>query len=235
YALALGKKPVVVNDCPGFLVNRVLFPYFQAFALLVRDGADIAEVDKVMESWGWPMGPAYLLDVVGLDTAVHAEKVMAEAFPDRMQRNFTSALEVLYEAGRLGQKNKQGFYDYSYDKKGRLQKTSSSDAQKLLADCCGEVRTFSKDEIIMRMMLPMITELVRCIEEGVVESVAEADMALVYGTGFPPFRGGVFRWIDSVGAKSICAAAETYHALGALYIAPALLQEKAQTAETFYC
>ncbi|MCA1769295.1 MAG: fatty acid oxidation complex subunit alpha FadB, partial [Halomonas sp.] len=84
YARAMGKTPIVVNDCPGFLVNRVLFPYFGGFSLLMEQGADFQRVDKIMEKFGWPMGPAYLLDVVGLDTAVHAGEVMAEGFPERM-------------------------------------------------------------------------------------------------------------------------------------------------------
>src|SRR5690606_32452190 len=85
-------------------VNRVLFPYFAGFSMLVRDGVDFRKIDKVMETWGWPMGPAYLLDVVGIDTAVHAEKVMAEGFPDRMKRDFTSCTDALFAAERLGRK-----------------------------------------------------------------------------------------------------------------------------------
>ena len=87
-ALKMGKTPIVVNDCPGFMVNRVLFPYFAGFHMLLRDGADFMAVDKAMEKFGWPMGPAYLMDVVGMDTAVHAAVVMAEGFPDRMKPGF---------------------------------------------------------------------------------------------------------------------------------------------------
>jgi 3-hydroxyacyl-CoA dehydrogenase/enoyl-CoA hydratase/3-hydroxybutyryl-CoA epimerase/enoyl-CoA isomerase len=104
YANRMGKKAVVVNNCPGFLVNRVLFPYFDGFSKLVRDGADFQAVDKVMERWGWPMGPAYLSDVVGIDTGVHAAGVMAEGFPDRMKMDFKTATEVMFENDRLGQK-----------------------------------------------------------------------------------------------------------------------------------
>ncbi|OUR69540.1 multifunctional fatty acid oxidation complex subunit alpha, partial [Marinomonas sp. 42_23_T18] len=85
YAQAMGKTPIVVNDCPGFLVNRVLFPYFGGFAAMMKEGADFRQIDKVMEKFGWPMGPAYLMDVVGIDTAFHADEVMAQGFPDRMQ------------------------------------------------------------------------------------------------------------------------------------------------------
>ncbi|WP_231877097.1 3-hydroxyacyl-CoA dehydrogenase NAD-binding domain-containing protein, partial [Oleiphilus sp. HI0067] len=112
YAQAMGKTPVVVNDCPGFLVNRILFPYFGGFAALMRDGADFQRVDKIMEKFGWPMGPAYLLDVVGMDTANHGGEVMAEGYPDRMGKDFKTAIDVMFEAGRFGQKNDKGFYAY---------------------------------------------------------------------------------------------------------------------------
>ena len=104
YANSMGKKAVVVNDCPGFLVNRVLFPYFDGFSKLLRDGADFQAVDKVMERWGWPMGPAYLMDVVGIDTGVHAGEVMAEGFPDRMHPDFKTATEVMFENDRSGRR-----------------------------------------------------------------------------------------------------------------------------------
>src|SRR5690554_6159068 len=101
YARAMGKTPIVVNNCPGFLVNRVLFPYFGGFAGLIRDGADFQRIDKIMEKFGWPMGPAYLLDVVGMDTGKHANEVMAEGFPDRMKTDWKSAIDVMYENNLL--------------------------------------------------------------------------------------------------------------------------------------
>ncbi|MGM0570635.1 MAG: fatty acid oxidation complex subunit alpha FadB, partial [Pseudomonadota bacterium] len=122
YAKAMGKTPIVVNNCPGFLVNRVLFPYFGGFAGLVRDGADFQRVDKVMENFGWPMGPAYLLDVVGMDTGKHANEVMAEGFPDRMKTDWKSGIDVMYENNRYGQKNGKGFYAYEEDRKGKQKK-----------------------------------------------------------------------------------------------------------------
>lgn len=217
YANAMGKKAVVVKNCPGFLVNRVLFPYFAGFSMLVRDGADFQQIDKVMEKWGWPMGPAYLLDVVGLDTAVHAGKVMAEGFPERMSREFKDPIEILFEAGRLGQKNNKGFYDYEKDRKGKPKKVRSDAAYELIKPHMSASREFSDEEIIARMMVPMATELARCVDEGIVGSPAEADMALVYGIGFPPFRGGLFSWIDSIGAQTLCDMADRHKDLGPMY------------------
>lgn len=214
YAGRLGKKAVLVKDCPGFLVNRVLFPYFDGFSRLLRDGADFRAVDRVMEQWGWPMGPAYLSDVVGLDTSVHAGGVMAEGFPDRMRMDFKSATEVLFEHRRLGQKSGRGFYAYAPDKRGKLQKTVDPHTYELIAPHVAERREFEREDIVARMMLPMCTELARCLEEGIVGSAAEADLALLYGIGFPPFRGGVFRWMDTVGLERIAAQSEKFAALG---------------------
>ncbi|MDO8344226.1 MAG: fatty acid oxidation complex subunit alpha FadB [Cellvibrio sp.] len=234
YANAMGKKPIVVKDCPGFLVNRVLFPYLAGFAMLLRDGVDFQRIDKLMETWGWPMGPAYLLDVVGIDTAVHAEKVMANGFPDRMQRDFTSCTDALFAAGRLGQKNEKGFYNYELDKKGKPAKVAAPEVVDILKPTIQGVIEISDEDIIARMMIPMATELTRCLDEGIVETAAEADMALVYGTGFPPFRGGVFRWIDFIGAQTFCDMAAKFTALGALYQAPDSLKAKAANNQKFY-
>ena len=234
YANTMGKKPIVVKDCPGFLVNRVLFPYLAGFAYLLRDGVDYQRIDKLMETWGWPMGPAYLLDVVGIDTAVHAEKVMADGFPDRMQRNFTSCTDALFAAGRLGQKTEKGFYNYVLDKKGKLAKVPSPEAVDIINPTVLNHIEISDEDIVARMMVPMATELARCLEEGIVETAAEADMALVYGTGFPPFRGGVLRWIDAIGAQTFCDMAAKFTDLGALYEPPASLKSEAANNQTFY-
>ncbi len=234
YANAMGKKAIVVNDCPGFLVNRVLFPYFAGFSMLLRDGADFQKVDKVMERWGWPMGPAYLMDVVGIDTGVHAEKVMAEGFPDRMGKTFKAASDIMFESDRYGQKNNKGFYDYAPDKKGKPQKLVTQDSYDLLKPHVAETKEFSDEEIIARMMVPMATELSRCLEEGIVASAAEADMALVYGVGFPPFRGGLFRWIDDMGIKAFAEMAKPLEELGALYQLTDGMKEKLESGASYY-
>jgi 3-hydroxyacyl-CoA dehydrogenase/enoyl-CoA hydratase/3-hydroxybutyryl-CoA epimerase/enoyl-CoA isomerase len=216
--LAMGKTPIVVNDCPGFLVNRVLFPYFAGFSKLVMDGADFVAVDKVMEKvFGWPMGPAYLLDVVGMDTADHASSVMADGIPQRMQKIENDPVTLLYKANRLGQKNGKGFYNFSIDKRGRPAKAAAPEAYELFTPHCAQKREFDADEIIARVMVPMANEAIRCLEEGIVASAAEADMALLYGLGFPPFRGGIFRYIETLGLDKFVAMADKYAHLGAVY------------------
>jgi 3-hydroxyacyl-CoA dehydrogenase/enoyl-CoA hydratase/3-hydroxybutyryl-CoA epimerase/enoyl-CoA isomerase len=234
YANKLGKKAVVVKDCPGFLVNRVLFPYFGGFNMLLRDGADFQAVDKVMERWGWPMGPAYLMDVVGIDTGVHAAGVMAEGFPDRMAPDFKSATEVMFENERYGQKNGKGFYQYVPDKRGAPKKTVDESVYGLIAPVCGERTEFEREEIIARMMLPMAIEMARCLEEGIVGSPAEADLALLYGVGFPPFRGGIFRWMDTVGLAHLAEASDRLAHLGKAYELTDAMKAMLADGKTYY-
>ncbi|WP_338590892.1 fatty acid oxidation complex subunit alpha FadB [Shewanella khirikhana] len=235
YASKMGKTPIVVNDCPGFFVNRVLFPYFAGFNGLLADGGDFAAIDKVMEKqFGWPMGPAYLLDVVGLDTGHHAQAVMAEGFPDRMGKSGKDAIDVMYEAGRLGQKNGKGFYQYSIDKRGKPKKDVDPASYTMLAEAFGEQKAFDADEIIARTMIPMIIETVRCLEEGIIASPAEADMGLVYGLGFPPFRGGVFRYLDTMGVANFVALADKYAHLGGLYQVTDAMRALASSNGSYY-
>ncbi|GHA90201.1 fatty acid oxidation complex subunit alpha FadB [Modicisalibacter luteus] len=235
YARKMGKTPIVVNDCPGFLVNRVLFPYFGGFSFLVEQGADFERVDKVMEKFGWPMGPAYLLDVVGMDTAVHAQAVMAEGFPARMAREGKSAIDAMYEDERLGQKNGKGFYRYEEDKKGKPKKVSDEQAHALVKQVATGSREFSDDDIIARMMVPLCMETVRCLEDGIVGTPAEADMALIYGIGFPPFRGGALRYIDAMGVGGFVSLADSLAGeLGPLYAPTDKLREMASRQERFY-
>lgn len=233
--LKMGKTPIVVNDCPGFLVNRVLFPYFAGFSKLVLDGADFVAVDKVMEKvFGWPMGPAYLLDVVGMDTADHASGVMSDGIPERMQKIDNDPVTCLYREGRLGQKNGKGFYNFSLDKRGRPKKDPAPEAYELFAPHCAEKRDFDADEIIARVMIPMANEAVRCLEEGIVASAAEADMALLYGLGFPPFRGGIFRYIETMGIANFVALADKYAHLGAIYQLSDGIREMAASGKSYF-
>ena len=234
YAKQMGKTPIVVNDCPGFLVNRVLFPYFGGFIGLLEQGADFQKVDKVMEKFGWPMGPAYLLDVVGLDTALHANEVMAEGFPERMKRDGKTILNVMNEEGRLGQKNDTGFYRYEEDRKGKPKKVFDASTYELIKPLIQEACELTEEDIIARMMVPLCLETVRCLEDGIVETPAEADMALIYGIGFPPFRGGALRYIDALGVKAFVELADSLAELGPLYSPTDKLREMAEKGQSFY-
>ncbi|OUS40386.1 multifunctional fatty acid oxidation complex subunit alpha, partial [Oleispira antarctica] len=234
YAKKMGKTPVVVNDCPGFLVNRVLFPYFGGFAGLLHDGADFRKVDKVMEKFGFPMGPAYLLDVVGIDTGEHANAVMAEGFPDRMGSDVKTAMNVLFENEYYGQKNKKGFYTYVEDKKGKPKKVFDESVLELLAPVLGEAKDFDDEEIIARCMIPMCNEIIRCLEEGIVDTAAEADMAMVFGVGFPPFRGGPLRYVDTIGLAKFVELADKYKDLSPLYCVTDKMREMAANGHKYH-
>jgi 3-hydroxyacyl-CoA dehydrogenase/enoyl-CoA hydratase/3-hydroxybutyryl-CoA epimerase/enoyl-CoA isomerase len=234
FAQALGKTPIVVADCGGFLVNRVLFPYFAAFERLLADGADYERIDRIMERWGWPMGPALLLDVVGMDTAVHADQVLAEAYPDRMRHEGKSAIEAMVEAGRLGQKNGKGFYAWKPEKKGPPSKQADSAAKAIVARLARGSTEVADDEVVERMMLPMLLEASRCLEDGIVATPVEVDVALLYGLGFPPFRGGILRWADSVGAAALLKSAEKHRSLGALYAPTGQLEALAASGRGFH-
>lgn len=235
YALAMGKTPIVVNDCPGFLVNRVLFPYFAGFIMLVNEGVDFQRIDKVMEKFGWPMGPAYLLDVVGIDTAHHADAVMAREFPDRMAHEGRTAIEAMFELKRFGQKNGKGFYAYVTDKKGAPKKEADPEVPAILQPLArADAAPVTDQDIIDRMMLPMIIECSRCLEDRIVATPVEVDIGLVYGLGFPPFRGGALRYADAVGLRTLCEKAEKLKGLGRLYAPTAQMYKLAEAGLGFH-
>lgn len=233
YAKKMGKTPIVVNNCPGFLVNRILFPYFGAFARLIYDGADFNQIDRAMERFGWPMGPAYLLDVIGIDTAVHCQGVMAAGF-ERMLLDFDSAIDRLYERKDLGQKSGKGFYAYETDKRGRLKKVVNADIAEMVASVQSNKRGFEDAEIVERMMVALCIETARCLEDGIVETSIEADMGLVLGLGYPAFRGGALRYVDSLGVAEFCAIADKYAWLGELYHPTDAMREMAASGGSYY-
>lgn len=234
YALQMGKTPIVVNDCPGFLVNRVLFPYLNGFNLLVEDGVDYKRIDKVMEKFGWPMGPAYLIDVVGIDTGTHAALIMADCFPDRMKMPNKAIGEVMLEKKRLGQKNGLGFYKYEKDRKGRPKKLVDQDAEAIIESFVSKKVDVTDEQIIERMMFPMIFECARCLEENIVASSQEVDMGLLLGLGFPPFRTGALKYADSIGLSAIVEKSKQYESLGKMYEPPKGFLELANNNKTYY-
>ncbi|MFK7997577.1 MAG: fatty acid oxidation complex subunit alpha FadB [Granulosicoccus sp.] len=234
YAQAMKKTPIVVNDCPGFLVNRILFAYFGGFNKLIADGANVVAVDKALERFGWPMGPAYLLDVVGMDTGKHAAGVMAEGFPDRMASESKTVIDALYEAERFGQKNGKGFYRYEMDRKGKPQKLPDPDGDAIVASVQESSQEFDAQDMVDRLMIPMCIESARCLEDNIVSSASEVDMGLVYGVGFPPFRGGALQHMDKTGLAAFCARADEFAHLGPLYHPTATLREMAASGGTFY-
>ncbi|MEX0584126.1 MAG: fatty acid oxidation complex subunit alpha FadB, partial [Natronospirillum sp.] len=168
------------------------------------------------------------------DTAVHAQAVMAEGFPDRMAQDFKSSMHVLHDEGRLGQKNGKGYYRYELDKKGKPKKMADEEAIKLVNSVSEARQELAADDIINRMMIPMCIEVARCLEENIVASPADADMGLIYGLGFPPFRGGVLKYMDDVGMAEILARADQLKSLGSLYEVTDGMRDMATQNATFY-
>jgi 3-hydroxyacyl-CoA dehydrogenase/enoyl-CoA hydratase/3-hydroxybutyryl-CoA epimerase/enoyl-CoA isomerase len=234
YALQMGKTPIVVNDCAGFLVNRVLFPYFNGFAKLIEDGVDYQRIDKVMEQFGWPMGPAYLLDVVGIDTGAHAAKIMADAFPDRMQMEGKTIIDVMFEKKRFGQKNSVGFYKHEVDRKGKLKKVVDTETSAIIKEVVKREIEVTDEQIVERMMIPMINECARCLEEKIVESPIEVDMGLLLGLGFPPFRSGALKYADSIGLNNLVEKAQSYTELGSMYLPTEGMKVLAKENKSYY-
>lgn len=180
------------------------------------------------------MGPAYLLDVVGIDTGVHAAKIMAEAFPDRMAYDSKTIMEVMYENKRYGQKNSLGFYEYEMDKKGRPVKKVNPAVYDLINSVVKTKKEVTDEEIIMRMMIPMITEASRCLEDKIVSTPVEVDMGLLLGLGFPPFRAGALKYADTIGLKKLEEESKKYLAIGHMYEFTPYMKGLAAENKTYY-
>ncbi|MEO1496309.1 MAG: 3-hydroxyacyl-CoA dehydrogenase NAD-binding domain-containing protein [Planctomycetota bacterium] len=232
YARRLGKTPVVVNDGPGFLVNRLLLPYMNEAALLAGEGVPFKAIDRAAKAFGMPMGPLELHDVVGLDTCMHAGRVMHAAFSDRVVP--APILGQLVEAGRLGQKNGQGFYDYPPAKPGKPPKPVPSDAAAALQEPTGEANKLAPETLTARLMLPMLLEATRAIEDGIVDDPRDVDLAMILGVGFPPHRGGLFFWADTLGPAQIIEQLEPLAPLGKRYEPTELMRLHAQQARSLY-
>ncbi|HTP60001.1 MAG TPA: 3-hydroxyacyl-CoA dehydrogenase NAD-binding domain-containing protein [Spirochaetia bacterium] len=192
-ALDLGKTPVVVKDCPGFLVNRLLMPYLNESVSLVEEGADFRTVDRVLEEFGMPMGPFVLLDEIGLDVADHVARILVGAFADRMAPG--ALMGQVSASGLLGKKSGKGFYVHGKSAKPGARPRANPDIWKLLPRPAN-ARMIRRLDMMHRPLLAMLNEAARALEEGVVASARELDLALVLGTGFPPFRGGLLRWAE---------------------------------------
>ena len=235
YADAMGKTPIVVKDCPGFLVNRILTAYIVGFLMLIRDGADFRQVDKVMEDFGWPMGPAYLQDVIGMDVGGHVFDIISNGYGERTRLTFKNAVQHLVEQKRFGQKSGAGFYRYEADPKGKPIRSDDPQIDSLLAAVRQKTgQSFSDEEIIDRMMLPMVIEAALCLEEGVAETAADIDMALLLGIGFPRHHGGALKYADLIGAKQVVEQAGKYAKLGGYYQPAENLITMAKSGARFY-
>lgn len=205
----MGKTPVVVKDGPGFLVNRLLAFYLNEAAALLSAGVPIPVLDRALKQFGMPMGPAELMDVVGLDVAAHAGGVMAAAWPDRAK--VPELLKLMVEEKRLGKKMGRGFYAWEGEKK----------TEPLAVPKAATLTQMpTADALVERCLYPLINEAATCLADRVVENAAALDLAMIFGTGFAPFRGGPLRWADSVGTDQIIASLEALAKTHGPHLAP---------------
>ena len=225
-ARRLGKTPVVVKDSPGFVVNRVLMPYLREALHLLEEGYVVTDIDTAMRRFGMPMGPFEVVDEVGLDVAQKVAGVLVAAFPERIQPS--PALEKLVKAGRLGRKNGRGFYRHQ----GR-KRTPDRSVRGVLGMPHAR-RPQTVDSLAERMVLVMINEAARCVEEGIVAGPEQVDLAMVFGAGFPPYRGGVLRHADAVGLQTVVDRLRALRAeKGPRFEPCALLVTKADEGDLF--
>jgi len=229
-ALRLGKIPVVTNDGPGFLVNRILGPYMNEAGFLLADGASVEAVDDAAKKFGMPMGPLRLVDEVGIDISRHAGQSLHEALGHRLSPS--PPLVALAESGRLGKKGGIGFYRYESGK----EKGPDPEIYAVLSRTVPAVRvTFPEREIRGRLVLAMVNEAARALEAGIVHRARDVDLAMIMGTGFPPFRGGLLRFADTIHTRTILSRLNEFEERHGARFAPAeLIRRLARENRGFY-
>jgi len=224
----LGKLPVVVKDSPGFVVNRILMPYLIEAGHLFESGASIGELDAAMLEFGMPMGPMRLLDEVGTDVSLHVAETLAAALGGRL--TIPGHLKEMVTAGWLGRKAGRGYY--LHDKSGKDAKPNPGVAAYVKRN---SAQSLSRDALCERMVLLMVNEAARCLEEGIVDAPDDVDFAMIMGTGFAPFRGGPLRYADATGIGNLVAAMRKWTGMGAKHFAPCeLLARLAASGKGFY-
>ena len=223
----LGKTVVYVNDGPGFVVNRILGPYMNEAGFILEEGNEIGSIDKAMLDFGMPMGPMALLDEVGIDVAAKVANILGDAFGDRMTKS--TVVEKLYADGRHGKKNGKGLYQY---KDGKRQ---GPDVSVYRVIGVGSPKPADANAVVERMLLAMINEASLILDEKIVASAAELDLAMIMGTGFPPFRGGLMRYADKLGTPYIQARLDELSSRhGRRFVANEPLRRLAQRDGKFY-
>jgi 3-hydroxyacyl-CoA dehydrogenase/enoyl-CoA hydratase/3-hydroxybutyryl-CoA epimerase len=230
-AKKMGKLPIVVKDGPGFLVNRLLVPYLIEAAWLLEDGMSCETVDRMYkEEFGMPMGPFALMDEVGIDVCIKVSKIFHESLGDRIM--IPAVMSRLKDTGRLGKKNKKGFY--AYDENGKQDGIDPN----IYTDLGLPVPTdkLTSQEVIRRGVFNMISEAaLALIEERIVETPDEVDLGMITGTGFPPFRGGLLRYADTIGTQTITDELEVFATKYGIRFKPSTpLRNMAKTNRKFY-
>lgn len=225
HAKALGKMPLVVEDGPGFVINRLLLAYLNEAMTLLLEGVTVEEVERAMIDFGMGMGPMEMLDAIGLDTALQAGLVLSEVFGERAS---TPILLVgMVRAGHLGCKSGAGFFDYPAQTVNPL-------VLSLIDQWGSPSKKPVRQSIAMRLLLPMVLEATRILEEGKVRDPRDIDLGVIFGLGFPAFRGGLLWWADTLGAADIMRLADSTAQADVQNRSYPLLAELTRTGESFY-
>jgi 3-hydroxyacyl-CoA dehydrogenase/enoyl-CoA hydratase/3-hydroxybutyryl-CoA epimerase len=223
----LGKTPIVVKDGVGFYTTRILAPYMNEAIHLLNEGAAIDDIDGAMVEFGFPVGPLMLLDEIGIDVGEKIGKIIYEAFGGRLEPS--SHIERLILDGRMGRKNKRGFYTYN----GMMKEVDRSVYDFFPFKQARE--HFSKEEIQERLSLGMVNEAILCLQGEIIRSTRDGDIGAVIGLGFPPFLGGPFRYVDSVGASVVAGKLEGLASrFSPRFIPSQLLIDMARVGKRFY-
>ena len=234
YGKQLGKTVIVVNDGPGFYTTRTLSAYMNEAGRLLDEGAAIDAIDKALVDFGFPVGPITLLDEVGIDVGGKVGLVLADALGVRMTPS--EAMRRVVTAGRLGRKGRSGFY--RYDESGKKGEVDNSIYQIIGATArakAGQHVDIPAEEMVRRCVLAMVNEAARCLQEGILRNVRDGDVGAVFGIGFPPFRGGPFRYVDTIGAASIVRQLQELNTRHPpRFEAAELLVEMARSGKSFY-
>lgn len=224
----LGKTVIVVNDGVGFYTSRILGPYMNEAGRMLLEGIAIDALDRALEQFGFPVGPIVLMDEVGIDIAAHVGKILRNAFGERMAGS--EMVEKMVAAGRMGRKNQKGFYLY---KKGK--KLGPDTSVYALLPGGAERKPIPAEEAVDRLVYAMANEAARCLEEGILRSANDGDVGAVLGLGFPPFRGGPFRWMDKVGLPAVVGKLEALAAKHGPRFKPAqILVDMARSGRRFH-
>ena len=226
-AKTLKKTPIVVKNGPGFLVNRILIPYVNEAVWLLEDGAEIADIDRIMEGFGMPLGPLALADEVGLDVGYKVAKILEAGFGERMA--VAPSFDRIHQKDDMkGKKSGKGFYIHE----GTAKKPNPDIATLIYR---GDGNAISSEDILDRLVLIMINEASRCIAEGVVEKPEYLDIAMVMGAGFPPFRLGLCRYADQRGISEIVGRLDTLSkTAGTRFVPSNALVQMTKVSSTFY-
>jgi 3-hydroxyacyl-CoA dehydrogenase/enoyl-CoA hydratase/3-hydroxybutyryl-CoA epimerase len=228
WCLDVKKTPVVVGDGPGFLVNRILMPFINESAYLLEEGVSVEDLDKAVLSFGMPMGTCRLMDEVGIDVLVHVGEIMDKGLGARAKACSLSAKAA--DKGMLGRKTSKGFY--IYDAQGKQGEVNP----EMLAILPKQNKRMEEAEIQKRVFLPMINEAANILKEKIVEKADIVDLGLIFGIGFPPFRGGLLRYADNEGLENIYEAIKNFeNTISAeRYEVSSLLKDLVDRQQKFY-